>query len=124
MKALKFIKETIKKVIRRPFFRKSLITISTTSGVIDIADSYLVATNSTMPLSTRFVAGGRGVCCSAALVSSYAAHVARGLHNPFLERAFELCCVSFSGLYMFADGRPETAMAIIYSATNTTSTNK
>lgn len=117
-----FIKETIKRIVRVPFFHKSLVTVTTTAGLIDIGGSFAVAFNKSIPAKTRFIAGGRGVCCSGALVTAYGANIARRLNNPALEQTFQYCCLGFTGFYIRAEGATETALAITYFATNITST--
>lgn len=118
------IKKIFRIVVERyrtiPFLRKTVHSATVVAGVIDFQESMLIAMNQSMPLHHRMLAGVKGGCCSAALVSSYFARV---VPDPKVAAVFKVCC-GFATLGYLTTGGEVSIILSIFASSNTTTTIK
>jgi hypothetical protein len=112
------MKKTFLKIVEKferiPFFRKTVRVVSVSAGAIEIKDAFLIASNSTLPVSHRAIAAVKGSCCTGALITSY---FATHSPTPGLEATFKVCCGFFSAGYLVSGGDTAIALSYLYNTT-------
>jgi hypothetical protein len=114
-----FIK-IIEKIKDIPFIRKTVNRVVIVAGVIEIADSFIAAANSSMPLQTRLIAGAKGTCCTAALVTAYSSKITR---TPAIKAGFRFCCASSTYGYYLLGGDTKVVLGFMSLLANRTDAN-
>lgn len=113
-KAVLTIFEKFKTIGNIPFFRKSAEFVTTGATAIEIRESFITATNSSLSIPHRVMGVTRGSCCTGALVTSY---FATRTPNPGLAATFRICCAVFSAGYGLTGGDVKIASTFIFNST-------
>lgn len=111
-----FIK-IIEKVKNIPFIRKTVNGLVTTVGIIEIADSFIAAANSSLPLPARLNAGAKGSCCTVALVTAYSSKFTR---TPAITAGFRFCCATSTYGYYLLGGDTKVVLGFMALMSNRT----
>jgi hypothetical protein len=112
--------QIIEKIKNIPFIRKTVGGLVTTVGVVEIADSFIAAANSSLPFTARLTAGAKGSCCSVALFTAYSSQFTR---TPAITAGFRFCCATSTYGYYLLGGDTKLVLGVMSLISNRTDAN-
>ncbi len=98
-----------------PYLKNSCDLLIACNAAAEVRESFIIASNSTLPVPKRAIAAVKGSCCTGALITAY---LAARVSNPVLAATFRVCCQAFTIPYMFTGGDLRNALSFIYNSTH------
>ncbi len=98
-----------------PYLKNSYDLLIAGNAAAEVRESFMTASNSTLPIPKRAIDTTKGICCTGDLVTAY---LAARVSNPGLAATFRVCYQAFTTAYMFTGGDLRNALSFIYNSTH------
>ncbi len=98
-----------------PYLKNSCELLVALNAAAEVRESFITASNSTLPIRKRAIAAVKGSSCTGALITAY---FAARVSNPGLAATFRVCCQAFTSAYIFTGGDIRNALSFSYTSTH------